>query len=72
MTTGAKTSEFYIVLAVLVPWICQQLGIDLRGAIGNADELRQTIEAAHGNGQAPVWVAGAYVIGRKLLKWKQA
>ena len=72
MTKGVKTSEFYVVAAVLLPWIAQQLGIDLAGAIGNADELRRTIEAAHGGSDVPVWVAAAYVIGRKAIKWREA
>jgi len=68
MSKGVKTSELYVTLAVLLPWIAQQLGIDLAGAIGTADELRRTIEAAHGGSDMPVWVAAAYVIGRNVVK----
>lgn len=68
---GVMTSEFYVVVAVLAPWIAQQLGIDLAGAIGSADELRRTIEAAHGGSDLPVWVAAAYVIGRNVVKIAQ-
>lgn len=70
MTKGAKTSEFYVVLAVLLPWICQQFGIDYGTVTQSADELRQAIEAAHGGSDMPVWVAMAYVVGRKALKWR--
>jgi len=67
---GAKTSEFYIVLMVLLPWICQQFGVDVATITDNADQLRQAIEAAHGGSDMPAWVAMAYVIGRKALKWR--
>ena len=67
---GGKTSEFYVVLLVLLPWICQQFGVNYENVIQNADELRNAIEAAHGGSSMPVWVAMAYVVGRKLLKWQ--
>jgi hypothetical protein len=68
MIKGAKTSELYVTLVVLLPWIAGQLGIDLSAANGSADELRRTIEAAHGGSDMPVWVAAAYVIGRNVVK----
>lgn len=67
---GKKSTEFYVALAVLIPWIAQQLGIDLSGVAGSAEELRQTIEAAHANSDVPAWAAGAYIVGRTALKWK--
>jgi len=70
MRQGMKTSEFYVVLAVLLPWICQQFGLDASVITDNADELRKAIEAAHGGSDMPVWVAMAYVIGRKVIKWR--
>lgn len=70
LVKGGKTSEFYIVLLVLAPWVCQQFGIDYGVVTQNADELRQAIEAAHGGSDMPVWVAMAYVVGRKALKWR--
>lgn len=71
MIKGAKTSELYVTLVVLLPWIAGQLGIDMSAAIGSADELRRTIEAAHGGSDMPVWVAAAYVIGRNIVKIAQ-
>jgi len=68
---GFKTSEFYIVIAVLSPWICQQFGLNMSAITDNADQLRQAIEAAHGGSDMPVWVAMAYVVGRKVLKFKR-
>lgn len=67
---GGKTSEFYVVLLVLLPWICNQFGLNYETVTQSADELRQAIEAAHGGSDMPVWVAMAYVVGRKALKWK--
>lgn len=71
MIKGTKTSELYVTLVVLLPWIAGQLGIDMSAAIGSADELRRTIEAAHGGSDMPVWVAAAYVIGRNIVKVMQ-
>lgn len=68
ITKGYKTSELYVVAAVLVPWICQQFGIDAGMVIDNADQLRQAVAAAHRGSDMPVWVAMAYVVGRQLLK----
>jgi len=71
ITPGHKTTELYVVAAVLLPWIANQFGIDASVITNNADELRQAIEAAHGGSDMPVWVAIAYVIGRNVLKgWK--
>jgi hypothetical protein len=71
MKSGAKTSELWVVVAVITPWILQQLGVDMSDVITNADQLRQAINTAHKNiSDLPVWVAGAYVVGRKVLKWK--
>lgn len=70
LVRGGKTSEFYVVLLVLAPWVCQQFGLDYQSVTQSADELRQAIEAAHGGSDMPVWVAMAYVVGRKVLKWR--
>jgi len=70
MKSGVKTSEFYVVLAVVAPWLLSQLGIDLGAVITDADQLRAVIQEAHKGSDLPVWVAGAFVIGRPLLKWK--
>ena len=71
ITPGHKTTEIYVVVAVLLPWICQQFGINVGTITDNAEQLRQAIEAAHGGSDMPVWVAMAYVIGRNVLKgWK--
>jgi hypothetical protein len=66
---GYKSTELYVVVAVLLPWICQQFGLNMATITENAEQLRQAIEAAHGGSDMPVWVAMAYVVGRKLLKW---
>jgi len=71
MDKGIKSSEFYIALAVLAPWISQQFGINLQPYLANPDDIAGMITAAHQQGgNAPVWVALAYVIGRALLKWR--
>lgn len=72
LTKGIKTSEFWVVLLILTPWILQQLGVDIGAAIQSADDLKEAINAAHQNsGDLPVWVAMLYVVGRKVLKWQQ-
>ena len=73
MQKGAKTSEFYIVLAVIAPWVSQQLGFDISSILANPDDLAGMIKAAHDQGgNAPVWVAAIYCAGRFLLKWGAA
>lgn len=67
---GRQTSEFWVVLLVLAPWICNQFGLNYETVTQSADQLRQAIEAAHGGSDMPVWVAMAYVVGRKVLKWR--
>jgi hypothetical protein len=71
MEKGIKSTEFYIVSAVLVPWISQQFGVDLSAVLSNPDDIASVIRGAQGmGGNAPVWVAAAYVIGRVVLKWR--
>lgn len=71
MEKGAKTSEFYIVLAVLIPWISQQFGIDLSALLASPDDIAGMIQAAHDKGSdTPVMVAGLYIVGRILRKWR--
>jgi len=41
MKKGIKTSELWVVMAVLVPWILNQLGIDTASIIKDADQLRE-------------------------------
>lgn len=71
MDKGIKSTEFYIVSAVLVPWISQQFGVDLSAVLSNPDDIATVIRQAQGlGGNAPVWVALAYVAGRSILKWR--
>lgn len=72
MTKGYKSSELYIVTAVLVPWLSQQFGIDLSGLLaGNPDDIAAMIKSAQSQGgNMPVWVALVYVVGRVVLKWR--
>ncbi|HAR38846.1 MAG TPA: hypothetical protein DCS09_09910 [Porphyromonadaceae bacterium] len=73
MQKGYKTTEFYLVSAVLLPWISQQFGIDLSAILANPDDIAGMISAAQAKGgSAPVWVALAYVVGRFALKWRAA
>jgi len=70
MSKGYKSSELYVVIAVIAPWILSQLGIDLGAVITDADQLRAVIQEAHNGSDLPVWVAGLFVISRPFLKWK--
>ena len=69
MKKGSSTSEFKILLLILVPWITQQFGVDLSALVTNPDDLAGIIKSAHAQGgNAPVWVALAYVVGRVAIK----
>ena len=71
MQKGVKSSEFYVVLAVLAPWIAQQFGVDLSSFVANPDDIAGMIKSAHAQeGNAQVWIALAYVVGRVILKVK--
>jgi hypothetical protein len=71
MQKGAKTSEFYVVLAVLASGIAQQFGVDLSSIAANPDDISGMIKAAQSQGgNASIWIALAYVVGRVILKVK--
>jgi len=72
MKPGIMSTELYVVLAVLVPWISAQLGVDLSAVFNDPDNISAIIKSAQeGGNNAPVYVALAYVLVRGLLKWKQ-
>ncbi len=72
MTKGIKSSEFYVVLLVVVPWAMQYFGIDLSALQGEATRLAAEVTNVQSqNSDLPVWAAGAYVIGRSFIKWKK-
>lgn len=72
MQKGLKSSELYVVLAVLAPWVSQQFGVDLGAMLANPDDIASVIRSAQDQGgSAPVFVALAYVVGRVVLKWKK-
>lgn len=68
---GYQTSEFYIVIAVLMPWLCNQLGIDVGALLRGAEQMRQEIQIVHGDSNLPVAVAGVFVAARAWLKHKR-
>jgi len=67
VTKGFKTSEFYVVLAVLVPWVCNQLGIDISALIQGVERMQQEAQGS----DLPVAVAGIFVAARAWLKSKK-
>jgi hypothetical protein len=75
MTKGLKTSELWVVVLMLLPYVLQQLGIDL-GQVGLTDTQKQVAEiaaqlrASGADNQGAQWIALAYVVGRTLLKFK--
>lgn len=72
MKSGIKSTEFYIVLAILSTWISSQFGIDLSSVINDPDDIAAIVKSAQTQGgDAPVWLGLAYVLVRGALKWKQ-
>lgn len=80
---GKSSSEFLVALLIVLPWVCNSMGIDLQqlapflsaamgvdlsSAAADAGRIRETIEAANRQTNAPVWVGLAYVAGRPALK----
>ena len=76
---GFKTSELYVVLAVLFPSILdsltpilQMFGLEIPVPTSTdqvVDLAKQLRDLGLGS-SASSWVAGLYVIGRTALKWK--
>jgi len=79
---GKGTSEFLVVMLIIVPWVCNSLGVDpqqlfhLLAALGWVDlsqvaldsgQLRETIATAN-QSSTPVLVGLAYVVGRPIQK----
>ena len=79
MIKGIKTSELWVTLVVLIPWLAKQFGLELPQVIPDDPEaLSMLIESARAEVQAassqvsdvPAWIAAAYVVGRTVLKLK--
>jgi len=64
---GYKASELWVTVATLLPWLAKQFGFDPSMV---ADTARGTIEivSSHSGSDLPLAIAGAYVIGRIVLK----
>ena len=72
MKPGLKSTEFYIVAAILSTWVSTRFGIDLSSVLNDPDDISSIIKSAQTQGgDAPVWLAVTYVITRFALKWKQ-
>ncbi len=67
VTKGFKTSEFYVVIAVLIPWVCNQLGIDIGALVKGVERMQQEAQGS----DLPVAVAGIFVAARAWLKSKK-
>ena len=68
LQNGAKTSEFWMAVAVILPYVANQLGIDLGAVAAMLIDAQKNIQAVHDTSQAPAGVAALYVAGRMWLK----
>lgn len=64
---GSRTTEFWVVLATLIPWAADQFGIDYDLVIDAAGEVAHAVGADDGSNM-PMAIAAAYVIGRNVVK----
>lgn len=71
MIKGFKSSEFVVLLIVLLPYIAKQLGVDIDIATDEATRLANSISETAQGGNMPEWAAAAYIAGRNLLKWQR-
>jgi len=72
MKPGYKSTELYLVISVVAPWVLSRTGIDLSSILGRPEEIAQIISDAHAqSGDATVWVVMAYVAARFFLKWRE-
>ena len=73
MTKSVKTSEFYVVLAMLVVWALRYLGIDLSPEVvqGDITALAKELHGLQGNTDSAGYLLGlAYLVSRTGLKWR--
>lgn len=69
MEKGWKTSEFGVAVAVIIPWLSQKLGINLAALFADPENISQMINAAYDSNSA-VYIAGLYIVGRIIRKWR--
>lgn len=74
---GSKTSEFYVVLLFAVPWVCQNLGIDvgpiasvLTGIAQDPNSLEELAKIRQPPSNLAELVGLAFVVGRVWLKYQ--
>ena len=68
---GIKSSEFWMAAAVVAPYVCNQLGIDLGAVIAILTQSQHDIQVVQSTSQMPAGVAAIYVAGRTWLKYKR-
>jgi hypothetical protein len=70
LTKGYQTTEFYLILIIIAPWLLHTFGIDISAIISNPDDITSVLNAvktSDTNTQVTVLV---YVAIRGLLKWQ--
>ena len=68
---GFKSSEFWMVAAVIIPYFSNQLGIDLGAVIAVVTQSQHDIQVVQSTSQVPAGVAAIYVAGRMWLKHRR-
>ena len=77
---GWKSTEFWLSLVVIAPWLAKSWGIDLGVDFPDDPEglsvlvsaaQQDVIAATKRVGDAPAWVAGLYVLSRAVTKFKK-
>ena len=68
---GFKSSEFLMAAAVVIPYITNQLGIDLGAVIAVITQSQHDIQVVQSTSQVPAGVAAIYVAGRMWLKHRR-
>ena len=68
---GIKSSEFWMAAAVIIPYVSNQLGIDLGAVIAVITQSQHNVQVVQSTSQMPAWVAAIYVAGRTWLKHRR-
>lgn len=68
---GIRSSEFWMAAAVVAPYVCNQLGIDLGAVVAVITQSQHEIRVVQDTSQVPAGVAAIYVAGRVWLKHKR-
>ena len=73
MQKSIKTSEFYVVVFVLLTWALRYVGFDVepQQVANSAVDIAKQLHEISGSDNSGILLAGIYAAARTAMKWKQ-